>query len=233
MFSRKKFPIYSIYKECIFSLSPMLWPTFHHGILCLNDILFIASEQNALSAISFIRRLKDPSTCSEGTSTSWTTLYVSSCPNSTHSSIFHRLNHVCLQSRKFFCILFNSLCLWDALLTTDLSTSFHILSKARSGVLYLWSRSIDYLDPQNPCTFHCLCPCSKCYAMYIHYLAIVSLKIRRCVFVSQYIIILLIKWDKPFQKIRFQNYAGKMLSDFVKSLQFGRACAGDGHWEAW
>ena len=131
----------SDYKSRLLSLN--VFPLMY--FLEINDILF------------FIRSLKDPPS-------NFNILdYVSFCPNSTRSSTFNKLNHVLssTSTQRFF--YFNRFPrLWNTLPSIDLSKSFHSIKSQVSR--YFWSHFIDHFDPQNPCSFHFLCPCSKCSA---------------------------------------------------------------------
>ena len=61
-------------------------------------------------------------------------------------------------SRHFF---FNHLPrLWNHLPSLDLSLPFaSIIMSLKS---FFWSHFLQNFDPSNPCTFHMMCPCSKC-----------------------------------------------------------------------
>ena len=50
--------------------------------------------------------------------------------------------------------------LWNSLPSLDLSLSLHSIKTLLKK--YLWYHFINNFNPLDPCTFHYLCPCSKC-----------------------------------------------------------------------
>ena len=50
--------------------------------------------------------------------------------------------------------------LWNALPIIDLNSSLQTIKLRLKK--YMWNRFIENFDPNVPCTFHFLCPCSKC-----------------------------------------------------------------------
>ena len=51
--------------------------------------------------------------------------------------------------------------LWNSLVShIDLNLSIHTIK--RNTLTALWEHFVWNFDPNNPCTFHCICPCSSC-----------------------------------------------------------------------
>ena len=83
--------------------------------------------------------------------------------NSTRSgsSNTRKLQHTSSSSCIIRCFYFNRLpLLWNSLPALDLDQPpFTIKSQVRNC---FWNHFISHFDPQDSCTYHCLCPCSNC-----------------------------------------------------------------------
>ena len=90
--------------------------------------------------------------------------FVSFSTNATRSGSTHKLNHTCSSSNTTRFFYFNRLpLLWNSLPPLDLDLSYSSLkSKIRK---HLWNHFLNHFDDQNPCSFHFVCPCSKCYTV--------------------------------------------------------------------
>ena len=89
--------------------------------------------------------------------------YVTFSSINTRSSTRHKLIHRCSSSRTHFHSYFLRITrLWNSLPYIDLSIPPLILKAQLST--FLWKHFIENFDDCNPCTFHFLCPCSKCSA---------------------------------------------------------------------
>ena len=121
-----------------------LFPLMYY--LEMNDMLF------------FLKCLKDPPD-------NFNILdFVSFSTNATRSGSTHKLNHTCSSSNTTRFFYFNRLpLLWNSLPPLDLDLSYSSLkSKIRK---HLWNHFLTHFDDQNPCSFHSVCPCSKCYTV--------------------------------------------------------------------
>ena len=112
-------------------------------LLELNDILF------------FVKSLKEPTAAFDISS------YFSFSSNSTRSSSHHKLVHKLARTNITKNSYFHRLPrLWNSLPPIDLSLSF--LSIKHNLKQFFWNHFINNFDPNNPCTYHFLCPCHKC-----------------------------------------------------------------------
>ena len=90
-----------------------------------------------------------------------TAIYVTFASTTTRSSSSGKLVHnICHSNRdKYF--YFNRLPrLWNSLPIIDLSQGTKSLKRKLKE--YFWNHFLTSFDPENPCTFHLICPCSKC-----------------------------------------------------------------------
>ena len=109
----------------------------------LNDIVF------------FIKSLKNPSTAFN------IYKYVSFSSLSTRSSSTGKLTHSFSLTNKSRHFYFNRIPrLWNRLPEVDLSLSMDTI-KHKLHKLF-WNHFLANFDPDRPCSFHYLCPCSKC-----------------------------------------------------------------------
>ena len=78
--------------------------------------------------------------------------------SSVHNKLKHHL-HTSISNRNsyFHCLPR----LWNALPIFDINLSIATI-KARLKA-YMWNHFVDNFDDDNPCTYHYLCPCSKCH----------------------------------------------------------------------
>ena len=109
----------------------------------LNDMMF------------FIRCLKEPTEAFRVSS------YVTFSSHSTRSSIHLKLHHTLSRTNTLSHFYFNRIPrLWNSFPSIDLDLS--ISSIKRRLQQFLWEYFIQNFDPDNPCSFHLLCPCAKC-----------------------------------------------------------------------
>ena len=115
----------------------------------LNDILL------------FIRSLKNPTA-------NFNILgYISFYSSSTRSASFHKLVQRCVRSNKHRHLYFNRLPrFWKSLPPVELSLSIINLSPWLRG--FFWSAFLDNFNPDLLCTYHLICPCSKCSSVPPH-----------------------------------------------------------------
>ena len=115
--------------------------------------LMMTYEINDL--VFFLKCLKSPSKSFNITD------FVTFSSSSTRSSSSMKLKHTYTNnntSRHFF---FNRLPrLWNRLPPLDCSLPLPVLSSYIKT--FFWSHFLQHFDPSNPCTFHMVCPCSKC-----------------------------------------------------------------------
>ena len=92
--------------------------------------------------------------------------FVTFSDSSTRSSSSNKLNHTLSSSTSTSHYYFNRLPrLWNSLPPIDLDSSTNTIKS--SIIKYLWSHFDSHFDPQNPCTYHFKCPCSKCTSSFI------------------------------------------------------------------
>ena len=109
----------------------------------LADILFL------------VKQLQSPDPCFP------TSKFITFVSSSTRSSTSQKLKHLSPQTNLTHHSYFSRIVrLWNALPAIDLNASFqtikYYLRKA------LWTHFLTHFDPSVPCSFHFLCPCTKC-----------------------------------------------------------------------
>ena len=89
------------------------------------------------------------------------TKYLSFTAGSTRSAAQGKLKHTSMPNNKARHSYFNRLPrLWNALPPIDLSLS---VSQNRTIIYkFLWSHFTSNFTPENPCSYHFMCPCGKC-----------------------------------------------------------------------
>ena len=109
----------------------------------LNDIMF------------FIKSLKAP------TSSFNILNFVQFCSSATRSSTHLKLKQPFCKKNSVRHFYFNRLPrLWNSLPPIDINQSLHYnKSTLRS---HFWNHFLTYFNPDNPCTYHRMCPCAKC-----------------------------------------------------------------------
>ena len=89
--------------------------------------------------------------------------FVSFSNTNTRSSTISKLVHQSWPSsnsqHSFFCCLVR---LWNSLPPLELSLSYPSIKLPVFLKKAFWSHFIIYFDPSVPCTYHIICPCSKC-----------------------------------------------------------------------
>lgn len=114
----------------------------------LNDIMF------------FIRNFKNPQSCFDISS------WVKFSSSSTRASNSNKLHHNVSTSTSNH-LYFNRIQrLWNALPQLDLSLSTEALRAQL--VKFLWSHFCCSFKPENPCTYHLVCPCNSCSTAPLH-----------------------------------------------------------------
>lgn len=131
----------SDYKSRLKSLH--LLPLMYH--LELNDVMFL------------IKSLQHPSDHFN------ISHFITFSDNNTRSSSSHKLKHAFIKStsisiRHFY--FYRIPRLWNALPPINLDSS-HVSIKS-TLIKYLWSHFDEHFDSTNYCTYHYLCPCTKC-----------------------------------------------------------------------
>ena len=115
------------------SLLPLMY------IFELNDIIFLISSLKQSSPHFQI------------------TDYIFFNTGSTRSSSYNRLIHTRSNPNSNRHFYFNRLPrLWNS------TTNQPFTSLEKNLIKYMWSNFMHTFDPHNPCTFHLLCPCSRC-----------------------------------------------------------------------
>ena len=90
--------------------------------------------------------------------------YISFSSTKTRSSSFLKLSCHSTKSNLSRHFYFNRVCrLWNALPQIDLSLSFQSVKVKIEE--FLWSMFIQRFNPNVPCTFHFVCPCTKCMSV--------------------------------------------------------------------
>ena len=108
----------------------------------------------------FVRCLKDP--CEAGASSVLS--HVEFCSGSTRSSTNLKLRHLLSKSTAVGHLYFNQLPrLWNSLPPINLNHS--IPTNKRHITRVLWEKVIMNFQSNDSCTFHFLCPCSKCASL--------------------------------------------------------------------
>ena len=77
---------------------------------------------------------------------------------SSHSKLVHSSSSRTHSSSHFYFNRFPRL--WNSLPPIDISLSATTLKNVITN--FLWSKFLAKFDPSNPCSYHYLCPCSKC-----------------------------------------------------------------------
>ena len=120
--------------------------------------LMMAFEIN--DTIFFIRSLKSPSTAFKIND------YIQFCSSFTRSFTGHKLKHHLSHSNNSKHFYFNRLPhLWNSLPPIDLDLTIETIK--RQLTRFFWSHFVHHFNPSNVCTFHYLCPCSKCSSTYL------------------------------------------------------------------
>ena len=87
--------------------------------------------------------------------------HVTFASTTTRSSSSGKLVHNICHSNRDKHFYFNRLPrLWNSLPIIDLSQGTKSLKRKLKE--YFWNHFLTSFDPENPCTFHLICPCSKC-----------------------------------------------------------------------
>ena len=92
--------------------------------------------------------------------------YIQFVSSTTRSSFYSKLKCLLPQSTNnhFNFIYFNRVVkLWNALPEMDLELS--ILSWKKSPKKIFWCHFVSNFNPDSPCTWHYLCPCSTCFSL--------------------------------------------------------------------
>ena len=109
----------------------------------LHDIMFL------------VRCLKEPTNAFN------ISAYVTFSSNSTRSSTFCKMNHSLSKTNSSQHFYFNRIPrLWNSLPPIDLTQSVSCIK--RTIYQFLWDHFMDNFKSDKVCTFHFLCPCSKC-----------------------------------------------------------------------
>ena len=117
----------------------------------LNDILF------------FVASIKNPTMSFDISE------YVTFCSGSTRSSVGFKLVHSFSRNNKIKHFYFHRLPrLWNSLPTININQSVRLIKRKLQS--FLWNHFIDHFDPNNPCSFHFICPCAKCSVLPIKYI---------------------------------------------------------------
>ena len=131
----------SDYKSCLISanLLPLMY-TFE-----LNDIMFcIKSLQSSCPSFN----IHD---------------HIAFCSRPTRSGSFQKLSHKFSHSHFTSHFFFNRLPrLWHSLPPDVINLDETPYVNRLRLKMFLWSQLLLYFDFHNPCTYHFLCPCSKC-----------------------------------------------------------------------
>ena len=57
--------------------------------------------------------------------------------------------------------------LWNSLPNNLIDLSQSVETNKRRVFKYLWSHFTSHFDSSNHCTFHAICPCSRCYPQWL------------------------------------------------------------------
>ena len=87
--------------------------------------------------------------------------FISFCSGSTRSAVTGKLQHTMKSNNKLRHFYFSRLPrLWNALPPIDLALP---ISRHKQNIYrFMWSHFTSNFNPDNPCSFHLVCPCSKC-----------------------------------------------------------------------
>ena len=78
--------------------------------------------------------------------------------SSTHNKLKHRLHSTNLNRNSYFHRLPR---LWNAL--PVINTNLSIVTIKAKLKKFMWNHFVTHFDDDNHCTYHYLCPCSKCH----------------------------------------------------------------------
>ena len=88
--------------------------------------------------------------------------YISFSSSNTRSSSTNKLNHVRTNSNYARNFYFNRIPrIWNQLPCIDINQSLPVIKATIQN--YLWQHFTTNFSPDNPCTYHYCCRCSKCY----------------------------------------------------------------------
>ena len=88
--------------------------------------------------------------------------FSSSSTRAGHSLKFiHQFSHTHLSNHSYFKRIVR---LWNALPPIDLQLSLNTIKIHLKK--FMWSHFLDNFDPDIPCSYHFLCPCTKCTKLY-------------------------------------------------------------------
>ena len=88
--------------------------------------------------------------------------YISFSSSNTRSSSTNKLNHVRTNSNYARNFYFNRIPrIWNQLPCIDINQSLPVINATIQN--YLWQHFTTNFSPDNPCTYHYCCRCSKCY----------------------------------------------------------------------
>ena len=86
---------------------------------------------------------------------------ISFSSSDTRSASSHKMIHSISSTNYFRHFFFNRIPrLWNALPPIDLDLSINTIKKQLTK--FFWVCFTNKFDPSNPCSFHFVCPCSKC-----------------------------------------------------------------------
>ena len=134
----------------------------YRSCLIALKILPLTMQVELYSVMFFIRNLKEP--------TNAFNIYdhVTFHTGSTHSSTHLKLKHVLSRTNSARHFYFNRMPrLWNSLPTTNLDQS---TGSIKLRVQWsLWDHFIYSFKSDSPCTYHFMCPCSKCSCLSVMY----------------------------------------------------------------
>ena len=88
--------------------------------------------------------------------------FSSSSTRAGHSlKLIHQSSHTHLSNHSYFKRIIR---LWNTLPPIDLGLSLSTIKTHLKK--FMWSHFLDNFNPDIPCTFHFLCPCTKCTKLY-------------------------------------------------------------------
>ena len=110
----------------------------------LNDIIFMVKCLQSSSCCINIRN------------------YITFSTSATRSACFHKMIHSISSTNHSHNFYFNRIPkLWNALPSIDHELSIPVIKDQL--LKFFWSYFDSNFDPSNPCSFHLVCPCNKCY----------------------------------------------------------------------
>ena len=116
----------------------------------LNDVMFfVSSIRNPTKSFNILQ-------------------YVNFSGNFTRASVNYKLVHHMSRTNKVKHFYFHRLPrLWNSLPTINLDQSLSSIKfKLRQ---FFWSHFVKHFNPENPCSFHFICPCAKCAVLPVMY----------------------------------------------------------------